>query len=262
MNKRIAFFSLVCILLSSFIACGDDASNNSVVTETPIDLSSVPQAMPCKTDSTDTCEYGTLTDDRDGQTYKTVKIGDQWWMAENLNLETSNSFCWGNNPEKCEQYGRLYPWSAVMDSAAVWSANGVNCGYGHDCNPVYPVSGLCPAGWHVPTFNEWRTLFGAVGGTQNATYLYDTDNAGKKLRSSGNWHYFAGTDSYGFNVVPAGYKGDQGAYYNEGREACFWTSSEERWYHAFSVNLREFEDGVGTGLWSKVYGSSVRCVKD
>lgn len=255
-------FLVEVFVLALLAACGDEVSSSSVETEPPIDLSSVPQAAPCKTDSTDTCEYGTLTDDRDGQTYKTVKIGDQWWMAENLNLETPNSFCWGDNPERCEKYGRLYTWSAVMDSAAVWSGAGLNCGYGHDCYPVYPVYGLCPVGWHVPTFNEWRTLFGAVGGVQNPEYLYDADNAGNKLKSSGNWQYFSGTDAYGFNVIPVGYKGSEGAYYNEYREAYFWTSSEHRWYHALVVKFGEFHEDVEIGDWMKYFGLSVRCVRN
>jgi uncharacterized protein (TIGR02145 family) len=261
MNKGFLFAiaSAFCVMLLT--ACSDGYESTGIPIEPPLDLSLVNFVEPCKTDSTDTCEYGTLTDSRDGQTYKTVKIGDQWWMAENLNLETPNSSCWGNNPEKCEVYGRFYTWSAVMDSAAVWSGAGLNCGYGHVCSPVYPVYGLCPAGWRVPTYNEWRTLFGAVGGVQNAIYLYHTDNAGKKLMSSGNWLYFKGTDSYGFNVIPTGYN-DSEAYLNEYRATFFWTSSEANLYDAHVVELRELIDDVKIVIWKKDMGLSVRCIKD
>lgn len=258
-HERSVVAAIACLFLV-LAACGDAASSSPAETENPIDLSSVPQATPCKTDSTDTCEYGTLTDDRDGQTYKTVKIGDQWWMAENLNLETPNSFCWGDNPEKCELYGRLYLWSAVMDSAAVWSTNGVNCGFGRECDPVYPVYGLCPRGWHVPTFNEWRTLFGAVGGVQDSISLYQIENAGKILKSSGNWLYFTGIDSFGFNALPAGFKGV--GYTHEYRDAYFWTSSEEWKYDVIVIKLTEFEDKAMMTRWNKDMGLSVRCVKN
>ena len=88
------------------------------------------KAVPCRTGSVDTCEYGTLTDERDGQTYKTVKIGNLWWMAENLNyaymaemdsfyytMDASSGFDSSDSCLNCSNRGRLYRWSAAMDSA-------------------------------------------------------------------------------------------------------------------------------------------------
>ena len=104
-----------------------------------------------------------LVDDRDGQTYRTVKIGNQIWMAENLNYKMANSFCYNDETSNCTKYGRLYLWSAAMDSVGIWSSNGKNCGYNQFCSPIYPVRGACPSGWHLPSKSEWEDLIMAVG---------------------------------------------------------------------------------------------------
>ena len=125
-------------------------------------------------------------------------------MVENLNYASlqptdsldSTSFCYENDPDNCEEDGRLYLWSAVMDSAATWSDNGKGCGYGVVCSPTFPVRGVCPAGWHVPTRDEVIELLDAVGGV---------DVAGDMLISE-----YSGcideVDLYGFSFRPTGRK--------------------------------------------------------
>ena len=104
-----------------------------------------------------------FTDTRDGQTYKTVTIGTQTWMAENLNYETANSYCYNDNSANCTKYGRLYTWGAAKTA--------------------------CPSGWHLPTSAEFETLFTAVGGSSTA---------GTKLKSTSAWNNSGnGTDGYG-----------------------------------------------------------------
>ena len=161
--------------------------------------------------------YGTLTDSRDGQTYKTVTIGTQTWMAENLNYETANSWCYDDDAGNCATYGRIYTWAAAMDSAGTWSTKGEGCGYGSTCSPTYPVRGVCPSGWHLPTKAEFETLFTAVGGQSTA---------GQKLKSQTGWNNSGnGTDACGFSALPAGYRYSGGSFYYQGNYAAFWSSA-------------------------------------
>ena len=171
-------------------------------------------------------QKGSFTDPRDGQVYKTVKISDQIWMAENLNYDynmgTAKSYCYNDEAANCEKYGRLYTWAAAMDSAAKFSNAGKGCGYGEKYNPKKysprKIRGICPEGWHLPSDAEWETLFTAVGGK----YV-----AGTKLKSSNGWNNGYdkttgnGTDEYGFSVLPAGDRGTSGLYYDIGCRAFF-----------------------------------------
>ena len=222
--------------------------------------SSVTLATPCKTETEDNCEYGELTDDRDGKKYKTVKIGDQWWMAENLNYETGSNFCFSYGDTNCVKYGRLYAWGDAMDSAGTWSTNGKGCGrFGKDCSPIYPVRGICPNGWHLPDTTEWATLLAAVGGREIA---------GKKLKSMSGWYDYkgekgGGTDDFGFSALPAGLLGDDG-YYDEGEDAYFWSSMHRGNLSAYDVFLCNQRDAVSTTVsYDNIDAPvSVRCVKD
>ena len=200
-----------------------------------------------------------LKDPRDGQTYRTLKIGDQVWMAENLNYEynagSAKSYCYDDKIENCQKYGRLYTWSAAMDSAAVFSANGKNCGYNKRCSPTYPVQGVCPNGWHVPNLVEWRTLLGEA----------DSKNLGiegKLLKSKNGWSGNGnGTDSINFTVLPAGYHYYEKFQY-EGKTASFWTSNDEHRKATHSVNFRDYQFEVVLLENRKNHAFSIRCIKD
>lgn len=199
---------------------------------------------------------GNLTDSRDDQTYKTVTIGSQIWMAENLNYETSNSYCYKDNSAMCSKYGRLYTWAAAMDSAGLWSNNGKGCGYNKTCSPTYPVREVCPEGWHLPTKMEWNTLFTAVGG-----FLADASvNAGFMLKSTSDWHEGNGKDAFSFSALPAGW-GDDYDYHDKGYKAYFW-SSTMRSYYALSMNLNNSESNAYLDFHGTGYRYSVRCLKD
>ena len=197
---------------------------------------------------------GSMTDSRDGHTYKTVTFGSQTWMAENLNYETANSYCYNDNASNCSKYGRLYTWAAAMDSAGTWSTNGKGCGYNKTCSPTYPVRGVCPQGWHLPTQTEWNTLFNAVGGSSVA---------GAKLKSTSGWYNSGnGTDAFSFSALPAGYRISNGNYDNEGFSAYFWSSTESNSIIAYGMRLYYDYDRAALNGNLKYYGLSVRCLKD
>ena len=199
---------------------------------------------------------GSITDSRDGLTYKTVTIGTQTWMAQNLNFETANSYCYNDSTKYCEKYGRLYMWGAAMDSVGTWSTNGKGCGFNKKCSPTYPVRGICPDGWHLPTETEWSTLFSAVGGQSVA---------GTKLKSTSGWYSDGnGTDSFLFSALPAGCRGRgrNGIYSNEGNFAFFWRSSEYNSVEAYRMLLFYINDDAKQDYNYKDYAFSVRCLKD
>ena len=223
----------------------------------------------------------TLKDLRDGKTYKTVVIGEQTWMAENLNYAytgvpykvigsyvytfDSTSWCYENDPANCTKYGRLYTWAAAMDSVGTWSTNGKGCGYLKICLPIYPVRGVCPEGWHLPTQSDWNTLFTAVGGVQDEDYAYRWNGAGTVLKSTSGWNVYEGItneDSFGFSALPAGYRNRFGDYYDEGRHADFWSSTENNSIDAYRMYLYYDYDAASLFDYYKYYGFSVRCVKD
>ena len=215
--------------------------------------------------------YGTMTDSRDGNTYKTVKIGEQVWMAENLNYADSvktpslkeNSWCYGNVAANCEKYGRLYTWTAAIDSVKLANdvMNPLDCGYGKTCDFSGTVQGICPSGWHLPSRDEWNTLITAVGGDSKAgTALKSTSGWTSLNGVSGN-----GTDAFGFSALPAGYRDRHGRYYSERSYTKFWTSTEDAEdgsYNAYDMSIFVETYASLNVSSSKPYGYSVRCLKD
>ncbi len=202
--------------------------------------------------------YEMFKDARDGQIYKSVKIGNQVWMAENLNYDynegTAKSYCYNDEQESCAKYGRLYTWAAAMDSAGVFGDGGKGCGFLVTCSATEPVRGVCPESWHLPSDAEWQTLFAAVGGTIVA---------GTKLKSKSGWDYDGnGTDEYGFSGMPAGNRDREGLYNDAGKGARFWSSTERGSFPAYLWIFSYGNKTVSSGYHDKFFGYSIRCIKD
>ena len=183
---------------------------------------------------------GTFTDLRDGQIYKTVKIGNQTWMAQNLNYKTENRKCLDHDPTKCDEYGGIYPWADAMKA--------------------------CPAGWLLSTEEDWDILVNAVG---------DSTTAARALKPSEGWLNYkdingGGPDEYGFSAQPVGdwfSEGDyawqkEGVFSIAGYGAGFWTSKEFNADSAYVIGMDYFYGDISKYEESKLNGVTVRCVKD
>lgn len=185
----------------------------------------------------------TMTDSRDGQIYEFVKIGEQFWMSENLNYKTAKSYCYGDKESNCSKYGRLYTWAAAVGKSEKECAN--------ECSlPSGNVQGVCPDGWHLPSKAEWNALLITVGSVP-AVRLKDTSG----WANDGN-----GLNIYGFSVKPAGSKSN-GEYSNEGDDAYFWSATMVNdTGKAFALNINYDQGDVSSGSFDRSTAFSVRCV--
>lgn len=213
--------------------------------------------------------FEAFKDDRDGQTYRIVEIGSQTWMAENLNyayMPDTLSFCYNNSADSCAKYGRLYIWSAALDSAARFSANGKDCGCGKTCSPTYPVRGICPVGWHLPDTTEWELLKVSVA---DSLFNGNADSVGYALKSASGWRNYGsilgnGSDAFDFGAFPAGYRAEfSKRFINVTFNAYFWSLTEIRGADSvYSQRLSSTHPDFDSFRTTKDVAQSVRCVKD
>ena len=206
------------------------------------------------------CNTNTVKD-IEGNKYKTVNIGTQVWMTENLKTTRYNdgtgieqvkkyedwkllntpAYCWYNNDStNKEEYGALYNWFAVNTKK------------------------LCPKGWHVPSDEEWKTLYAFLG---------EDGNAGLALKEAGLSHWrrpnAGANNSSGFRALPGGYRDYEGPFNLLRADGFWWTSSESNWYSsggpptmAFYRNLRYNDNDLFRSASPKTFGFCVRCVMD
>lgn len=178
-------------------------------------------------------EKSSITDPRDGNTYTTVKIGDQFWFAENLRFKPEKGKYWGYEDVKAgnatDIFGYLYQWNTAITG--------------------------CPSGWHLPSEEEWNNMINFLGGREIA---------GGKLKTKELWHGSnkGATNESGFSAVPGGTRMFDGKYYFVLMNGYYWTSTE-----IDKKQARECTLGFSTGEISiytteKNSALSVRCIKD
>lgn len=191
--------------------------------------------------------------DKDGNVYKTVKINNQEWMSENLNVEhyrngdiipqvqdedtwyklKTGAWCYyEHETENGKTYGKLYNWHAVNDPR-----------------------GLAPEGWHIPVKTEWSVLIEFLGGESKA---------GGKMKDKTLWYEpnTSATNKSGFSAYPGGYRVSSGQFYNKGKLSHFWASNELEKDFAHTVELYYYKPDAIMRINLKVGGLSVRCIKD
>jgi uncharacterized protein (TIGR02145 family) len=195
--------------------------------------------------------YGNMVD-KAGNEYKTVEIGTQTWVAENLNYAVEGSRCYGDNTSMCNTYGRLYDWETAMAG----SASSTN-------NPS-EVQGVCPSGWHLPSVAEWNVLINYVQINNDAgRYLKATSTSTQITQDSES---IKGEDKYGFAALFGGY------YYSDNNPPNFvgvgtgtgrwWTSEEFDNTKASTMRIGSSYHHVDKDTYAKSHLNSVRCLKD
>jgi len=180
------------------------------------------------------CGYsvGTFEDERDGQKYRTVKIRNQVWMAENLRFDTLDGcWCYENSEDSCQKYGRLYDW----ETAKV----------------------VCPNGWHMPTRGEWIKLAAVA----------KADTCSKKLKTRSGWNVDKngngnGTDKFRFSALPGGTRTIYGTFNGVGKSGNWWTTTESSSGYANIQSMYYGNNIVDEYYYDKGYGYSLRCLED
>lgn len=172
-----------------------------------------------------------FTDSRDGQSYGVVKIGEQTWMAENLNFERAGSFCPEGDSRNCKRLGRLYSWSEARS--------------------------VCPEGWRLPTKEDFESLVAAQSSLQS--------RAGAALKAKDGWFKKGnGSDALGFRALPAGYRSADGKFNGIGGYAYFWSADEDAENpesNAYYLFLSFSSDAASLNSFAKEDYRSVRCVR-
>ena len=206
--------------------------NKSILANTLVDIPITPDMLPPLPSPEEVEKIrqrlltNSFTDPRDGRTYKTVKIGKQVWMAENLAFDYKGSFCYDNKLENADKYGLLYNWETAMKVA--------------------------PPGWHLPSNEEWTEL---------ADYLGGNDKAGKKLKAVNAWNNDS-TNEVGFTALPGGRRYTDGSFYDVGGYGFWWSSSPDGSSYAWRRRLSTGGSALDRFSGSRQSGFSVRLVRD
>ena len=169
-------------------------------------------------------------DIRDGQVYKIVTIGDQVWMAKNLNYEMAGSYCYSNNASNCMRYGRLYTWNAAMNA--------------------------CPDGWHLPTYDELVSLIENASGQFLAGGVLKSRDGWKRCRQCD-----VADDMYSFSAFPTGIMNEDGSFDKIFECGFLWSATETESNQIPYMGFVNNSSVAMLLLGNKNKGLSVRCIK-
>ena len=242
----------------------EESSSSEEVVPSSSSFDFITKVKPCRNTEIDTCQYGVLEDKRDGQTYKTIVIGEQTWMAQNLNYDIEDNrrqSCYKDEPDFCIRFGKLYSWPGVMDYDKNRCQDAASCSLASN-------QGICPNGWHVPTKSEWDTLWSNVGFTSDN--LQKGDEYGRTAvrglisdTSYITWDRSGESDFFGFSATRHGYKTDVGDYvWMDNIVAAYWTSTEVYSYGSKAYVAGTFLIKNVFNDYAKVGQFAVRCIKD
>ena len=223
MKEPFKFILFAVLLVVFFSACSEDSSS---APEEPVDTFDANVVCPAEgVNAYGEPNRGTFTDARDGQVYKYTTIGNQVWMAENLKFNAPYSLCYDKIDGFCDTFGRFYSLH-------------VNGNF-HDVFDQELLDTICPAGWRVPSVDDWNILANNM-----------SSNFGER--------YKPGSDDCGFNSLPAGYwlkNGDLSSLYIS---SVYWTSTAKTSYSSFCSSLNV----NGVTFWVNEPKMSIRCVKN
>jgi uncharacterized protein (TIGR02145 family) len=188
-------------------------------------------------------------DARDGKKYVYVTIGEQTWMAENLDYTVEGSRCNGVSAN-CVKYGRLYNWAVAMV-----------CNFS-TCSGIQPKHrGICPEGWHIPDQEEWYVLSSFIGSSVDAKHL-KSQEGWNSCGPSGSGKSYSCEDTYGFAALPGGYWDTNYGSIDVGNGGYWWTTSEDSELTAYIRRMKSNGEGAS---WDTTYKGnllSVRCLKN
>lgn len=188
--------------------------------------------------------YG-YVQDANGRSYRTTRIGNQVWMAENLNVAVDSSWCFGGSRDSCDRYGRLYQWASAMSLADSCLTSGCS-------ERIAAVHrGICPVGWHVPSDADWTRLGDTIIGTDPGTVL----------KSAKFWRQEEPADPLGFGALAGGWRAGPDFLYTS-QVGYWWSSSAPGGGYAWYRKIVYLTENLTRDANPKNFGYSLRCLMD
>jgi uncharacterized protein (TIGR02145 family) len=202
----------------------------------------------------------TFTDQRDGKSYKTVQIGNQIWMSENLAYLPSVSP--PSDSSSSAPYYYVYGYSGTDVAAAKATTNYSRYGVLYNWEAA---KAACPPGWHLPSETEWKQLVMTLGMTQveaDQIGVYCGTDQGSQMKDISGWYRNNGTNSSGFAALPSGYYSNDMTFQGIELIDNWWSSTESSTDNALYLGVHYENQYVYKDYGAKLLGFSVRCIKD